>query len=324
MRSRRSLTLTVALLVALGACSQDPPSTSAPSSDETALSPTPVPSPTFIAYERGRIRPGAPSGGAPVALGEVLEATDRSAPFGVTLDVRASMPEALAEARPQRRFSGEGLLEATSGRAGVTFDMSEIPNSAGFYGHVEGEMSVLYQDDRFTLTFPLLQTALPDEEAWVAFEVDDLSLEHSLELGIGQLREVGLAAPQLAISLLGGGPSGLLPPGGYGKVDGTRVSEYSFDSDLAQAFDAAGPAVKPVLKTLLAKLKVERVPVLIWVDGDSVARKISWETSYLPAPGIGKELKLGVTVTLSRSAEAAHVEVPAPETVVVFEDELSS
>lgn len=234
------------------------------------------------------------------------------------------MPDEVAETRPLRRFRGEGVVDSRSRRAGVTYDLSEIPNSAGFYGHVEREMTVVYAGDRFTLTFPQLQTALEGPLDWVAYELDDLSIEQSYELGIGQLREIGLGDPQVAVALLLGGPAANLTPRGLGSIEGTTVSEYAFESDIGRAvrvLGGEGPDV--VLDTLLRQLDVGTVLVRVAVDGDGLARRITWSASYTHGPGVRGRVGLRVAVSLAPKTDRSTVARPQPNQVVVWEKQLS-
>ena len=53
--------------------------------------------------------------------------------------------EGLLEGTPQVSFPGIGTIDLLSATAAVAFDVRDVPNAAGFYGHYD-EIDVVYED----------------------------------------------------------------------------------------------------------------------------------------------------------------------------------
>lgn len=279
MRRLLHAKVSTVLLLSLVACSAD-----SPPLDQASPSPT-------VTVNELTATPSA----APVSVQQVINDTQAAGDARLSIRVEAKMPADFDDGQPLRSFSGRGFWDAETEVGGLNYRMDGVPNAAGYFGHAEGRVSVFYIDDGFLLSFPVLAEALPGAEDWFRYELSDFAVPQIRRLGIGQLREVGLSDPRVALALLEGLPD-LLEGGRYKAVEETAATVFEVQADVAAVSDSAPPSVKAQVQGLL-DLGVEQVEMELALDPLERIRRIRYQLSYAPAPG-SKPVRLSVSVDL--------------------------
>ena len=263
----------------------------------------------------GSTSPDASSSPAPgLRLDDVISSTAAGGDARVEVTVRTKMPEDFDDGVPRRRFAGEGFLDRTQDVAGITYRLGPVPNAAGYFGQADGKTAVYYTEDAFLLSFPVLAEALAGPADWFRYELDDFSIPRIRKLGIGQLREIGLADPRLALALLQGGPEEL--PGAAG-----TSGPYSFSTDVALAAGASGHGLD-IPFAALADLGVSSVEMTLSLDEEQRVKQLDYTMSYPPAPGSGR-VDLRVQIGFARYGLKGQLDLPAVPTIAHYEEYLS-
>lgn len=239
----------------------------------------------------------AASSEAARATAAAARATAEEGVADVTVSVRAKMPPDFDDGLPRREIEGDGQADFAGNVASVEYAMGEVPNSAGFFGHVAGDLSVVYEGPRFIVTFPLMADVLQGDLDWMSYQVSDFSHPKILAAGIGQLREIGLADPRLGFALASSG------------VGGEPDPEGGLPIDLAQAQSEIVPEVQPVLQELQA-LGVEQVVLLTEVDEEGFLRSYSYDLSYPPGGSGGRQARVTVNVEIGETGLQDDIDVP--------------
>lgn len=241
---------------------------------------------------------------AALATAAAAEATAGEGVAAISLEVTAEMPPDLDDGIPSRDIAGEGLANFEESLASVDYGMDDVPNSAGFFGHVSGDMSVVYEGSSFLVTFPVMADVLEGDLDWLSYQVSDFSNPRVLGAGIGQLREIGLADPRLGFALASSGAGGEPDPEGRLPID------------LRRASDEVEPDIRPTIAAL-QELGVQQVLLATEVDEDGFLNAFSYELAYSPrGPATGaRQVKISVSVQITETGVEEAVEVP-PEPAV--------
>ena len=259
----------------------------------------------------------APAAPASLEVGDVVASTVGGGDVRIRMRVKARMPEEFDDGVPSRRFTGEGILDQSLDAAGITYRLDSVPNAAGYFGHAPGKTSVFYARDGFILSFPMLAQALGGSVDWLSYEVDDFSDPDVLSLGIGQLREIGLADPRLGLALLQGA-TGELAPGPVVTADTPPV--YDFSADVGRASKAVG-GVLTVPFGALEDLGVKTTDMSLTVDDEQRVLSLQYSLAYPPAPN-SKDVRMRVQMDFSEYGLDGDLSLPSPETVVDYEEYL--
>lgn len=248
-----------------------------------------------------------------VVATDAAQAVAREGVAELDLTVTAKMPPDFDDGVPSREFVGDGVADFSDNLASVDFALGEVPNSAGYFGHVEGDLSVVYQDERFIITFPLMADVLDGELDWMSYELSDFLAPDVLDRGIGQLREVGLADPRLGFALVSAG------------LRDDPEAEGEVLVDITQPSDVVGPELQPVIQEL-RNLGVTQVDLAMEVDEDGLLESYSYDLAYPPNGVGGPKARLSVTVEISGvgAGVAESVEVPPESTVKRYLDYLGA
>ena len=270
----------------------------------------------------------SPAGSTPspgADLETVQEATRGAGDAKVRVDVQAHMPEDFDDGVPDRAFSGTGFLDQDRTLAGVEFEMSKIPNSAGYFGHVDGRLSVFYSESEFVLSFPQMAETLPGPLDWLSYDLELMADPEAQKLGIGQLREIGLSDPRLGLALLRGadalqeGPPPSTPMAATPTSMPTPTGRvYKAVADVAAAMQASGPELEPVLAGLQA-LGVTSVDVGVTVDDEDRLETIGYTLSYAPKPG-SEPVEVRITHSFLRYGLEGGLNAPTGRSVSSFRE----
>lgn len=239
---------------------------------------------------------------AALTTADAAEALARAGVAEVRVSLNVEMPPEFDDGVPAREFEGEGLADFAGNLAEVEYGMGEVPNSAGFFGHVDGDLTVVYEGSRFVLTFPIMADVLEGDLEWMSYRLSDFSHPKILAAGIGQLREIGLADPRIGFALASSGLGG--EPDANGRLP----------IDLAQAQAEVAPEAQRALQELQG-LGVQQVLLGIEVDEEGLLRAYSYELAYPPGGSGGRDAQVSITVEITETGADGSVEVP-PEPAV--------
>jgi hypothetical protein len=89
-------------------------------------------------------------------------------------------------------FTGEGSVAPEEGLAEITFDLDEVPNAAGFYGHYDS-IDVVYQD---LIAFA---DVVPGDAPWLGIPLAEAGPVKGID--IARLREIVISNPLLLLEL---------------------------------------------------------------------------------------------------------------------------
>ena len=255
-----------------------------------------------------------------VAVEQVLTDTKAAGDVRLLIDVEAEMPPDFDDGQPERSFEGRGFMDWDSDLAGVTYQMSDVPNAAGYFGDVGKKMSVFYLKGGFLASFPLLVRALGGQGDWFHYELRDFVSPKIRRLGIGQLREIGLSDPRLGLALLQGLPDEL-SGGFYSPVEETSASNYALTSDVAAAAAEADDFLGPQFDALL-DLGLNQVKMELALDPLERVRRLTYELTYPPADG-SPPARLFVTLNLLKFGLEGGLTPPPEERVLDYSDYLA-
>lgn len=245
----------------------------------------------------------------------------------------ARMPEGLDDGVPRRRITGTGILGEGGDLASAEFEMSEVPNSAGYFGHVPGPMSVVYEGSNFLVTFPIMADALAEPFDWVRYDLEHLSQPSVIELGIGQLREIGLADPRLALALLRS-PTAALSAETPAAAPATTGIATAIDTptedlgaggsgDVVVVDPAQAATTAPVHLELLeevAGMGVQPVEITPELDSEGGLQSLSYELAYPAEPNSTELVTLQVTIDFVETGAGDPVEAPPADVVQPYDD----
>ena len=249
---------------------------------------------------------------------DALAATEEAGEGEVETLLKIRMPKTLDDGVPRRQISGEGVVATDLSEAQVDYEMSEVPNSAGFFGHVDGDLAVGYAEEDMLITFDLLdENVLKNDGSWISYELPFLSTEYMFKLGIGQLRELFLSDPRVGLALLEG-VEDRGEPSGEGDVDGAAVTEYEVEADTKAAAEAV-PALAPILKEMRRNLELSSIPMVVSVDENDQIRRLDYQMVFPAKKGSGK-VRLNVRHDLTEFGVEQGPELPPADEVVTYQD----
>ncbi len=237
----------------------------------------------------------APEGGEnPVAAAAARTLAAESSRFALvaTIDVTALGVDVSGE------FTAEGEFEFAEGRGRYTLDLTDLVGQLGVPGSATGE--VLREDDVVYLNFPLLALLAPGGNEWIKI---DLGSDAELAgFDLGRFNE--LVDPALYLAYLQAASEDTEDLGSE-DVSGTETTHYRTTIDLELALETAPASQQSTIQALI-DAGTTLLPADVWIDGDGLVRKISFEFPATDQPGTGSvsmELSdFGVDVTFDTPA----------------------
>ena len=270
--------------------------------------------------------PGVPPP-EPPDIREVLAATTGAGDIKLQVQVVTHMPPDFDDGVPDRTFGGTGFLDRDKDLAGINYEMSTVPNSAGYFGQVDREMNVFYLGSEWIVSFPLMAQSLPGRLDWLSYDLETVAKPKAQKLGIGQLREIGLSDPRLAIALLGGADAleqGTLTPPPAPEVAPTPPAPGSPTflavADVARAAAAADPGLRRRVRGL-QDLGVDSIDLLLYLDEEGRLATVTYSMSYPPKEG-SEPVEMTVTHTFQKYGLEGGLNAPTGRSVSSFEEYL--
>jgi hypothetical protein len=124
------------------------------------------------------------------------------------------------------------------------------------------------------MRFPLLDLFLPKGKSWVKIDVAKAASARGVDLG--QLVQATQSNPAEVIAALVHSSSS--EKVGTEQVGGVDTTHYHVLLDAKQTLEGKlSPALRAKIEALLAKEKIDTVPVDVWVDGQDLVRRLELE-----------------------------------------------
>ena len=225
-------------------------------------------------------------------------------------------------------MSANGAFDTASDRARLSADLSGLANALSGPGNAlpglddptRWRLQALRDETHVYLSSPLLQSALPPGKSWVSADVEKLAAEHGIDLG--QLRSLGASDPRDLLDLLRA-TSGGLDRIGTEAVRGVETTHYRAALDPERLVELvgkdAGVGLVGGILELIARSGLEEVPVDVWVDDDSLLRRL--EATVTVESGIVGASTAKLAVELFDHGRPVEV-TPPPASEVAGLDEL--
>lgn len=231
-------------------------------------------------------------GGEPAAAAQSAASDLSDAEVDIAVDITVTRSDDLDSG--EEEFSGTGVADLAGGLGRVTYDLSNLPNSAGAFGQLLS-FDVVYEGSTAYVEI------FKEEPSWVSF-TPEMVAGQDLE----RLREVVLSSP-LALPEL-------IAQAEYSSGGGGSTFNGSLDPGSASTSDETSTAV---LKALSDDLGVEKILLSVELDG-SVVSSVRYRYDFPVAEGSQQEFRVNVSVDLSPT-EGASIEVPSEDQVRTFE-----
>jgi hypothetical protein len=229
-------------------------------------------------------------GDNPVAAAatRTLEAGSSSFTQVATIDITALGADVSGD------FTAEGEFEFAERRGRYTLDLTDLVGQLGVPGSATGE--VIREDTVVYLSFPLLSLLVPGATEWIRIDLDESSELAGFDLG----RFNELVDPALYLAYLQAASDDAEDLGSE-DVSGTETTHYRTTVHLEQALETAPASQQSTIQSLI-DAGTSLLPADVWIDGEGLVRKISFEFPATDQPGAGAvtmELSdFGVEVTL--------------------------
>jgi hypothetical protein len=243
-------------------------------------------------------------------------ATDPFAEAAAKTDAAKSMRIEMTVTTPVVPGAEPVEIEATGVADGdrASMSMTMPPVQGVDLGEIEVRMlgTVMYMRMAF------LEEAGPDVKPWVEIDLRTAGKEAGVD--IGALLELSKQSdPTQALDFLRA--AGEVEEVGQAEVRGVPTTHYrgtiDFEkyADELEQKDGVGPAAARALREVVRQTGQKTVPMELWVDGDSLVRRMKWEQAV---PGTGGQPTTTATSTMELFDFGADVEVerpPADETM---------
>ena len=199
-------------------------------------------------------------------------------------------------------FTAEGEFEFAERRGRYTLDLTDLVGQLGVPGSATGE--VLREDTVVYLNFPLLALLAPGGNEWIKIDLGSDAELAGFDLGQVQRARRPRAVPGLPA----GGRRGHGGPRFRGRE---RDGDHALpDDDRPRACAGDGPGSQQSTIQALIDAGTTLLPADVWIDGDGLVRKISFEFPATDQPGAGS-----VSMELSDFGVDVTFDIPAADEV---------
>jgi hypothetical protein len=271
---------------------------------------------------------GGSGSSAPPAIGDLAQVADRTADartasFTVRVD-QSLGSQALS-------ISASGAFDAAAGRARLSVDLSGLAKGfaglgaalgatgAGFDDPARWKLEAIRDGVQVYASSPLLAPVLPPGKTWLSGDLAKIAAEYGVDPG--QLGSLGGGDPRDLLDLLRA-TSGGLERVGTDSLRGVETTHYRAELNPKQALGlvgkGAGAGLVDSLAGAIQRAGLERIPVDVWVDGDSLLRRLDANVSLEHG---GRESTSRLSVELFDYGEPVDV-TPPPAAEVAGLDEL--
>ena len=233
--------------------------------------------------------PAAAAGSQGEGRDPATEAVLEGGPFAVDVEASIVMPEDLSDGVERRELLGSGTFDPASRKASIEYDLSQIPNGFGFLGSVK-DVTVYYSEGSFVTTSDDLERVTGGNE-WLGFRFMDFYTEPVAFSDTGQIRELGVMDPSLAVDL-------------FAASDGSVAD--------AEALEASS---SETIRFLAAELEVDRVEVDATMDAEGVPSMLRYQLEYPVKPGDDSVVSITVTIDLRPTTTELLMEPSADEVI---------
>jgi hypothetical protein len=246
---------------------------------------------------------GAGGDGGTGALGIITLAADRTVEAGTA---RVSFEMAMEVGDEEVTTTGEGEFDLSGQRGHMTISS---PAQGG------GEIEVILDETTIYMKAPQLTDRLPGGEEWLAMDVE--AMGDSIGIDLETLMQGGNNDPTQALNYLRGA-SGEVETIGEEEIRGVPTTHYRATVDLDKVIEQTPaevrPAMKDAIKLLRSSVKVDEIPVEVWIDADGIARR------YVQSIDAADGSSTTVTMEMYDFGAEVDVDPPPPSDVIDFNE----
>ena len=183
-------------------------------------------------------------------------------------------------------MTGDGKADFRNREATMTFDVGDLLRGSGLPASANEKWTILTQGLVVYMHAPSLAQQLPAAKEWLKLDVEKLA--RSQNVNLGQFRELTQNDPTQMLAYLKA-VSGKIEKVGTEDVRGVDTTHYRAKVDLDRVAEQAPPNLRKTFKASIQSLKqglgTDKIPVDVWVDDDSLVRRLA---EHLPIATGGK------------------------------------
>lgn len=204
--------------------------------------------------------------------------------------------------------TGSGVVDFVGRRGSMTMS-AEAPSEGSLEFEIVFDGTVLYE--KFP---PELASELPGGKTWVKIDLGTLGEVAGVDLS--QVIEGSPSDPTQALQLLLGASRNVSDLGTE-KVRGVDTIHYRLSIDVNRVAEQAPEAARDSYRAVIEMLKTPVIPAEVWVDGQSLLRKMTFTETIASGPGAAEgEVTVQMTMEYYDFGVPVDIEVP-PESEVV-------
>ena len=208
-------------------------------------------------------------------------------------------------------FGGEGVFDCESRAGRMTFEAvlpADVERELG--GRMRGEL--VFDGLVMYMRFPLLAGELPAGKSWVKLDLQALAEEQGFD--VQTLLQTSQADPIHMLDLLSSGEAEQL---GYDTVRGVATTRYRLELDTVEMLGRVPASARAGLKRMTEELRLEAMPVEVWVDDDGLLRRLRMGWTQSDPLSAGRTLMtMSVTQELYDFGVPVDVKPPPADQVV--------
>jgi hypothetical protein len=226
-------------------------------------------------------------------------------------------------------FTGEGAFDTKVGKTQMSIDLSSFFElmkglASSFGGSTSGSLGDVDADDFkidaivdglvMYMHMPFLEDKIPGGKPWVKIDLRKAAASVP-GFDVDELLQFTNNGPQSTLSYLEA-VSGSIETVGVEDVRGTSTTHYRVSIDLTKYANLVPSAQREKLASLLDQLVkqtgVRTIPVDVWVDADSLVRKLEMDFS-MTQPGSSQTATASMTFEMFDYGEPVNITLPLPE-----------
>jgi hypothetical protein len=250
-------------------------------------------------------------GGGAGASGGTQEAANPAERIARSADATREQGSARVSVDQTINRDGQEVMTTSEG----VVDMDE--NAAQLTTSSEGAETEVVVDGTTTyLRVPPEQGAVLGEGVeWVKFDLGAIGEQAGIDLAALQSQQ---GSDQTLIYLTGATD---VREEGTEEVGGTDTTHYSFTIDFAKLAEQGPEATRSSFQSLIDNFDLDTAPAEVWIDGDELIRRFSFEATYdFPEGSPVDKFTSSSTVEYSDFGVEANIEVPSGDSVVDFQE----
>lgn len=188
--------------------------------------------------------------------------------------------------------------------------VAEVSGDGTSFG-MGGETTFLYD---FSDSLLMYMSLPPEAQAelggsWLELDLAEAMVQAGIDVDLAAVIQAQSSDPTSALQFLEGAET--VTEVGQEELRGTETTHYEVVVNLQKTVDAADPAVRDDMQTLVDLYTVETIPMEVWIDDDGRVRKfvqtIDYDTFELPG-----DIDLGPLAGTTSTVSAEYYEFGTP------------